>query len=186
MSQIDISKRKLDGLFTVDFSAFRDNRGFLFKYFTPQHFSCIRDDISWRQVIIQQTKHKNTIRGIHAQAHPYVESKLLVPLKGKMFWVCVDLRKGSPTFGQWESMILDADQPRGLYAERGFAHGCCSLEDDSELLILADNDFAQGLGIHYQDPELNIEWPFTEAPIISDAHQDLGSFADFCTEFGGL
>ena len=167
MSQIDISKRKLDGLFTVDFSAFRDNRGFLFKYFTPQHFSCIRDDISWRQVIIQQTKHKNTIQG-------------------KMFWVCVDLRKGSPTFGQWESMILDADQPRGLYAERGFAHGCCSLEDDSELLILADNDFAQGLGIHYQDPELNIEWPFTEAPIISDAHQDLGSFADFCTEFGGL
>ena len=188
MKQIEVqSFEEVSGMFTIHFSPFCDDRGYLFKYFTPQHFSAIREDIVWRQVIVQQTAQKNTIRGIHAQAHPFVESKLLVPLKGKMFWVCVDLRKDSSTFGQWKSMVLDAQKPIGLYVERGFAHGCCSLEDNTELLILADNDFAQGLGIHYADPKINIQWPsFDEEVVISDAHKQLGSLDDFIQEYGGL
>lgn len=188
-----------NGMFSVTFNGFFDNRGYLFKYFTPQLFEPIRKDLVWRQVIIQQTEKRNTIRGIHAQAHPFVESKLLVALRGKMFWVCVDLRKNSPRFGKWNHFVLDASTNVGLYVERGFAHGCCSLEDDTELLILADNDFAAGLGIHYQDPDLNIEWPTFEKEdsdgiksvmqpelVISDAHRTLGSFKDFCRTYEGL
>lgn len=188
MKQIDIVPiENMKGMYTINFTAFRDDRGYLFKYFTPQHFSSIREDIVWKQVIIQQTATKNTIRGIHAQAHPFVESKLLVPLRGKMFWVCVDLRKDSPTFGQWKSVVLDAAHPIGLYVERGFAHGCCSLEDDTELLILADNDFAQGLGIHYRDPDINIAWPIMDSSIIiSKEHENLGSLADFIQQYRGL
>ena len=118
-----------NGMFAVTFNGFFDNRGYLFKYFTPQLFEPIRKDLVWRQVIIQQTEKRNTIRGIHAQAHPFVESKLLVALRGKMFWVCVDLRKDSPRFGKWNHFVLDASTNVGLYVERGFAHGCCSLED---------------------------------------------------------
>ena len=186
MSQITIHKKQLDGLFDVDFTAFEDNRGSLFKYFTPDHFQSIESEIQWRQVIIQRTEKRNTIRGIHAQKPPFVESKLLVPLSGTMFWVCVDLRKGSPTFGKWEKTILDANNPKGLYAKRGFAHGCCSMSDDCELLILADNDFAEGLGIHYEDPDLAIKWPSESSPILSSAHAELGSFKNFCDSVGGL
>ena len=196
MKQIEIHPiQDTNGMYTVEFNGFFDDRGHLFKYFTPQLFEPIRKDIVWRQVIIQQTEKRNTIRGIHAQAHPFVESKLLVALRGKMFWACVDLRKGSPRFGKWNSFILDASTNVGLYVERGFAHGCCSLEDDTELLILADNDFAQGLGIHYLDPDINIEWPvFSKTGeqesepeiVISDAHKNLGSFQDFCQTYEGL
>ena len=186
MSQIAIERNGLKGLFQVRFNPFRDNRGSLFKYFTPQHFAEIESDIVWRQVIIQRTETKGTIRGIHAQKPPFIESKLLVPLSGQMFWVCVDLRSGSDTFGQWEATVLDADNPVGLYAARGFAHGCCSLSDDCELLILADNDFAEGLGIHYADPDLAIEWPIDGPVTISDAHAQLDSFQLFCDTVGGL
>ncbi len=186
MSQISIHNKSLLGLHEIHFTPFEDHRGSLFKYFTPEHFKSIDPAISWRQVIIQRTEKKNTIRGIHAQKPPFVESKLLVPLSGKMFWVCVDLREGSNTFGQWDAMILDAENPVGLYASRGFAHGCCSMTDDCELLILADNDFAEGLGIHFADSDLNIDWPITGDLIISDAHQELSSFKTFCQDIGGL
>ena len=189
MSQIEVHAKRLEGLFDIQFEPFVDHRGSLFKYFTPQHFSEISDDIVWRQVIIQRTEQRHTLRGIHAQRHPFVESKLLVPLKGEMFWVCVDVRKDSSTFGQWEATILDAKHPVGLYAARGFAHGCYSLSEGCELLILADNDFAEGLGIHYADPDLAIEWPFSaeeNVVVVSDVHQQLPSFQDFCRNIGGL
>ena len=186
MNQITIEEKRLKGLYAVQFNPFQDNRGSLFKYFTPQHFAEIESEIVWRQVIIQRTETKGTIRGIHAQKPPFVESKLLVPLAGQMFWVCVDLRAGSDTFGQWEATVLDADKPMGLYAARGFAHGCCSLTDNCELLILADNDFAEGLGIHYEDPDLGIDWPIDGPVTISPAHAKLDSFHDFCQAVGGL
>ena len=75
MSQI--AHKRLEGLYEVRFDPFRDNRGSLFKYFTPQHFAEIEADIVWRQVIIQRTETKGTIRGIHAQKPPFVESKCL-------------------------------------------------------------------------------------------------------------
>lgn len=93
MNQITIHPQPLLGMYSVHFNPFEDNRGSLFKYFTPHHFTEIDEAIVWRQVIIQNTEKANTIRGIHAQKPPFVESKLLVPLSGKMFWVCVDLRK---------------------------------------------------------------------------------------------
>lgn len=186
MSQISIEGKRLHGLYDVHFTPFEDDRGSLFKYFTPHHFAEIDTEIIWRQVIIQRTEVKGTIRGIHAQKPPHVESKLLVPLSGRMFWVCVDLRTDSETFGQWDATILDADNPVGLYAARGFAHGCCSLSDDCELLILADNDFAEGLGIHYADSDLNIDWPIDGPITISTAHAELQSFQEFCRTVGGL
>ena len=187
MTKIDVKPRRIPGLFDVSFTPFVDNRGHLFKYYEPNQFSAIRKGIEWRQVIIQRTNEEHVLRGVHAQVPPFVESKLLVPLSGRIFWVAVDLRKGSPYFGQWDAVELHPERPVGLYAERGFAHGCYSLAPNTELLILADNDYAAGLGIHWQDPDLAIKWPLIRPnPIISEVHEELPSFKDFCNQYGGL
>jgi dTDP-4-dehydrorhamnose 3,5-epimerase len=187
MSKIDIHPRRIPGLFDVEFTPFQDNRGELFKFYEPKQFKPIRENLEWRQVIISKTEKAGTLRGVHAQVPPFVECKLLVPLTGKMFWVAVDLRRGSQTFGEWDSVVLEPERPVGLYAERGFAHGCYSLEDKTDLLILADNDYAAGLGIHWRDPDLGIEWPLLgEGPVLSGIHAELPSFKQFCSQYGGL
>jgi len=179
----------IDGLAEIALPCVDDERGGLDKFFDPDIAGHIGRSATWRQVLRSRTNEANTLRGLHCQLRPYSEAKLIAPLRGRMFWVCVDLRTQSKHFGQWRSHVLDATRPKALFAERGFGHGCLSLTDDVELLILADNDYAasSGVGIAWNDPDLAIEWPLlTERPKLSPEHEAFADFATFRRDHGGL
>ena len=123
------------------------------------------------------------------QTQPFTEGKLIACLSGASFWVVVDLRRESPTFGRWDSMRLEASDGRALFVAPGFAHGCLSLCDDAALLLLADNRHspAHGISIAWNDADIGIEWPLLEPDlIISKAHANAMSFKAFRETVGGV
>ncbi|MDX1429061.1 MAG: dTDP-4-dehydrorhamnose 3,5-epimerase family protein [Rhodothermales bacterium] len=182
-------ERELPGLYSVIFDTVRDHRGFLAKPFEAGPFESEGFSIGWRQVIHSHTAVKNTLRGLYVQRAPFQEGKLVTSIRGKMYWVVVDVRKDSPTFGRWESTILSGDDGQALWIERGFAHGCLSLSDHVDLLLLADNEHSDehSVGIAWNDSELGIDWPLSgSAPVISEAHAGNPSFPEFKRRYGGL
>ncbi len=108
------------------------------------------------------TRVKWSIRGLHFQYSPYSEGKLVTCLKGEVFDVAVDIRRGSPTFLQWYGAVLSAENNTSLLIPEGFAHGFQTLTDDCEMLYLHTAPYmpqSEG-GLHPNDPSIAIEWPF--------------------------
>ena len=106
---------------------------------------------------------------------------------GEVYDVVVDLRKGSATFGKWESFRLSADNKKMLYIPRGFAHGMCTLTDNFVMLYKMDNYYApesQGV-IKCDDPDIGIKWP-VDKPILSQKDSEAKSFKQFIEKYGGL
>jgi dTDP-4-dehydrorhamnose 3,5-epimerase len=166
-----------------------DERGSLDKFFHAQLQDICSSALAWKQVLRSTTKQAGVLRGLQALKAPYTEGKLIVPLNGEMFWVSVDMRAGSDTFGCWTSKLLHPDNGKGLFVARGFFHGCLSMTDNVELLIMADNDHSDdhNVGIKWDDPDLAIDWPLQgRQPILSQAHIEYPSFADFQHHHHGL
>jgi dTDP-4-dehydrorhamnose 3,5-epimerase len=166
-----------------------DERGVLTRVIADGAFAAPAFADAPRQVLHSGTAKRGTLRGLHAQAAPYSEAKVLVAITGRMFWVVVDLRMSSATFGRWQGNELSPDGANALYVPAGFAHGCLSLTDDVNLLILADKDYspAHGLGIAWDDPEIAIEWPHDGMKLlISAEHAAFAPFAAFRERYGGL
>ena len=175
-----ISDRTLSGLYDVRFNPAIDHRGYLAKLYDAVPFQKAGIDVKWRQIIMQHTERRNTLKGLHIQNAPFTEAKLITPIKGLVLWVSVDLRKESATFLRHEKAVLE---PGGaaLFAARGFAHGCLHLTDDTLILIAADNDYSEGhgVGIAWNDLEIGIDWPLADgSPVIMKGeHRDNPSFA---------
>ena len=112
---------------------------------------------------------KGTLRGLHFQKAPYPQAKLVRVLKGAIYDVAVDLRDGSPSFGRWVAAELTAERGEQLYVPRGFAHGYCTLTDDTELFYKVDGQYAPELegGVAWDDPDLAIPWPVAGEPLAS-------------------
>ena len=166
-----------------------DERGVLTRVIADGGFALPAFADAPRQVLHSGTTRRGTLRGLHAQAAPYSEAKVLVAITGRMFWVVVDLRKASATFGGWHGYELSPEVENALYVPSGFAHGCLSLTDDVNLLILADKDYspAHGLGIAWDDPEIAIDWPHDGMKLlISAEHAAFAPFAAFRERYGGL
>jgi len=179
---VKVTERKIKGLFDVELDVLKDERGSLFKPFDTKLFQNAGFDLEWKQVILSHTKYRNTLRGLYVQASPYTEGKLVAPVRGRMWWVAIDVRKDSKTFGQWEASIICPELNTCFLIAPGFAHGCISLTDDADVLLLADNEHnhEQGIGIAWNDAELDISWPLLEKPpVVSDEHKGYQSFAHF-------
>lgn len=112
---------------------------------------------------------RGVVRGIHFADVPPGQAKYVTCVRGAVFDVVVDLRIGSPTFGQWERVVLDAADRRAVYIAEGLGHGFCALSDDATLTYLCSQSYAPGREhcVHPLDPDLAIAWP-TEAPVLSD------------------
>ncbi len=185
---MNLTERALPGAYEVAPQPHRDERGFLARCFDATAFRALGLAGDWRQVLHSHTAAKNTLRGLHVQTPPYTEDKLVMATAGRMFWVVVDVRAGSPTFGVWEGFDLVPGE-RGLYAAAGFAHGCLALTDAVDLLICSSQEYApeHGAGILWCDDELGIDWPLGEAaPTLSEAHAAYPSFASFRANVGGV
>lgn len=166
-----------------------DERGVLTKVIADGGFTVPAFTGAPKQVLHSGTACRGTLRGLHAQAAPYTEAKLIVSITGRMYWVAVDLRKDSATFARWQGFELSPEGEGALYVPAGFAHGCLSLTDDVNLLILADKDFSpgHGIGIAWNDPELAVDWPHDGMKLlISDQHAAFPSFTRFREGYGGL
>jgi dTDP-4-dehydrorhamnose 3,5-epimerase len=180
----------IPGLYDIDLAPFSDHRGVLCKLFNDPTFHEQGVDLHFRQILHSQTTPKNTLRGMYVQRAPFTEAKMIYPIKGKLVWVVVDARKGSPTLGQAEVVELEGGKPRAFLASPGFAHGSLTLDDDVHVLLAGTNTHSEehGLGFAWNDPELNIPWPLIkgEPMPIAQHHDGYGSFKDFVAKWGGV
>ena len=134
----------------------------------------------WVQENHSRSEKKGIIRGLHFQVEPYSETKLVRCIRGKIFDVAVDLRKGSKTFGKWHGVFLSEENKKMFFIPRGFAHGFCTLTDISEVVYKVDNFYSpeHERGLLWNDPDIAIEWPVTN-PILSIKDQKNMTFKSF-------
>jgi dTDP-4-dehydrorhamnose 3,5-epimerase len=151
----------LKGAYLIEPEPFQDNRGLFARIFCHREFEEIGNTRSIAQINHSITAPRYTIRGMHFQVHPKVETKLVKCLKGSVFDVIVDLRGASSTFGAWHGELLSSENMRMIYIPEGFAHGFQTLSENAELLYLHteyyDPDYESGVA--FDDPDLGIEWP---------------------------
>jgi len=182
-----IKKKRLEGVFGIDLEPHEDQRGFFMRTYDNKLFRNHGLHQNWVQESHSYSKKKDIIRGLHFQFPPYAETKLIRTVTGEIFTVVVDVRKGSATFGKWDSMIISENNKKMLYIPRGFALGMCTLTHNCTLLYKIDNYYApesQG-AIKWNDLDLGIEWPIKN-PIISERDSKAMSFKEFVEKYGGL
>lgn len=146
----------------VEPKRFGDSRGFFME--TYQYDTFAANGIAPRFLQDNHSRStKGVLRGLHYQKDPFAQGKLLKVVIGEIFDVAVDIRRGSPTFGQWVGEKLSADNGRLLYVPPGFAHGFCVLSDVADLTYKATNYYKPEAdrGIIWNDPQIGIEWPIT-------------------------
>ena len=158
----------LPGAYIIDMACMDDERGFFARSFCAEEFAAHGLAAHMSQSSVSFNAKKGTLRGLHFQAAPHDEEKLVRCTAGAIFDVIVDIRTGSPTHRQWFGTELTAANHRSLYIPKGFAHGFVSLADDTEVLYMISVPYVQGFarGLRWNDPLLGIEWPL-EPVVIS-------------------
>jgi dTDP-4-dehydrorhamnose 3,5-epimerase len=138
-----------------------DKRGLFVETWNQDCLNQLDKMPEWRQDFFSISLKKGTVRGLHFQAPPADQCKLVRASKGSLFDVIVDIRHGSPTYGEHCSIILKADDYQQLFIPSGFAHGFCTLEDNTEVMYKISGSYApeQSGGIFWNDPDLGIDWP---------------------------
>ena len=161
------SKTSLAGLWLIELELREDERGFLARTFCEKEFFAHGLNTHWPQCNLTLTKKRGAIRGMHFQAEPKPEIKLIRCAAGKIFDVLVDVRRDSPTFGRWEGFELSAENRRQLYVPDGFAHGFQSLADNCEVFYhMSEFYFAElARGLRWNDPAVGIKWPLADATL---------------------
>jgi dTDP-4-dehydrorhamnose 3,5-epimerase len=171
---------KLKGAFVIDLERLEDERGFFARTYCEREFRKHGIGKTFVQCNISFNKHKGTLRGMHYQAAPFEEAKLVRCTAGAIFDVIVDLRPGSETFKEWCSVELTDANRKMIYVPEGFAHGFLSLEDDTEVFYQMSEFYTPGTGrgVRWNDPVFGIQWP-GEVKVISE--QDM-QYPDFGME----
>ncbi len=162
MSNFTFTETEIKGVYVIDAKVFGDDRG----YFTETYKKTDFDEAGLRYDFVQDNQSrskKGVLRGLHFQIkHP--QAKLVRVIEGEVFDVAVDMRKGSPTFGKWVGAVLSDKNKRQFMIPRGFAHGFLVLSDYATFCYKCDEIYHpedEG-GIMWNDPEIGIEWPFTD------------------------
>lgn len=159
---------KLNGVWIIDLERFEDERGFFARTYCEDEFAEHGLITSWPQCSLSHNKLSGTLRGMHYQAPPHEETKLVRCVRGAIFDVVLDIRPNSETFGQWIGVDLTAGNQRALYIPDGFAHGFQTLEDESDVYYQISARYVPqaARGIRWNDPQLGIAWP-KQNPIVS-------------------
>ena len=161
----------------IEPKVFGDERGFFYESFNQRAFN----EATGLELPFVQDNHskstRNVLRGLHYQLSPKAQGKLVRAVAGEVFDVAADIRKGSPTFGQWVGEVLSADNKRQMWIPPGFAHGFLVLSESAEFLYKTTEYYAPECErcILWSDPDLAITWPITGEPVLAtkDAHGSL-------------
>jgi dTDP-4-dehydrorhamnose 3,5-epimerase len=177
------TETRLRGAYIIELEQVRDPRGYFARSFCQREFAARGLNCQLAQCSLSFNKRRGTLRGMHYQEAPHSEAKLVTCTAGTVYDVIIDLRRESPTFGQWLSVELKgyasaaAETPKLLYIPEGFAHGYQTLADDTYLFYQMSEFYRpeSARGVRWNDPAFGIEWPDIE-PILSDKDR---AFPDF-------
>ncbi len=176
-------RTQLDGLFIIDPDVFRDDRGYFFESYNWEKFLNLGLDLRFVQDN-ESKSGKGVLRGLHFQAPPSQQGKLVRVVKGAVLDVAVDLRKDSPTFGKWEGVELSEQNKRMYWIPPGFAHGFLTLEDDTiffyKCTAVYNKESERSLA--WNDPVLDIRWGIND-PVLSERDKQSPLFSSFNTPF---
>lgn len=166
---MEIELTAIDGVRIIHTPGFEDERGFFAELYDSKKFAALGIDTHFVLDAISRSTQPFTLRGMHFQAPPHAQAKLVRVNVGAVFDVAVDLRRNSTTFGQHVAVTLTAGDGRALFIPEGFAHGFCTLESDTEISYkLSDHYMPETAGgIAWNDPALKISWPAGEQAVIS-------------------
>ncbi|MDP6392021.1 MAG: dTDP-4-dehydrorhamnose 3,5-epimerase [Arenicellales bacterium] len=163
---IVVTPTALDGVVVVEPKVFPDERGFFLESFNARHFAAAGLPTEFVQDNHSRST-RSVLRGLHYQ-YPAWQGKLVRSLLGEIFDVAVDIRRASPTFGQWFGTVLSADNKKQLYVPPGYAHGFCVLSDVAEMAYkcTALYEPADDAAVRWNDPQIGIDWPIS-SPVLS-------------------
>ena len=165
---MNFTETKIGGVFILDPKRFEDERGFFAPAFSSREFEARGMDAQFVESNISYSLRAGTLRGMHYQAAPHGQAKLVRCTRGRVYDVAVDIRPGSGTYGQWVGVELTAENRRMIYIPGDCAHGFQTLEDDSEVFYMVSSPYAPASagGFRWDDPAFRIEWPDAAERII--------------------
>lgn len=155
-----VIETKIPGVLIIETDVFGDHRGYFGETYSKPKYEALGIGCEFVQDNMSFSSQAGTLRGLHWQNPPYAQSKLVSCTKGKVIDVAVDIRKGSPTFKEWVSVELSAENHRQFFIPQGFAHGFLTLTPDVEFRYKVDNVYnkeSEGC-IRYDDPCVNVDW----------------------------
>lgn len=176
----------IEGLLLITPARFGDHRGFFEETWNRKTFAksgIVTDFVQDNHSLSAQA---GTIRGLHFQAPPFAQAKLVRCGRGTLFDVAVDIRKGSPTYGQWYGVELSFENGRQLLIPEGFAHGFVTRSEDTEIIYKCSDYYAPETedALLWSDPDIGIEWGLGgQSPVLSDKDAQAGCLADFDSPF---
>ncbi len=162
-----------------------DSRGYFAETYSLKEYLELGIKVEFVQDNHSLSKELGTLRGLHFQAPPHAQAKLVRCGRGAIFDVAVDIRQGSPTYGEWNGYELTADNGDQLFIPIGFAHGFVTLEDNSEIVYKCSDYYApesEG-SILWSDPDIGINWPLNNEPILNSKDAFASLLKDFKTPF---
>lgn len=182
---MNVKTTPIDGLLIIEPRIFPDDRGYFYESYNQQKYiaagipdTFVQDNQSFSQ--------KGALRGLHGQADPFAQGKLVRVIQGRVMDIAVDIRRNSPTFGQHFALELTGDNHLQLWIPSGFLHGFVTLEDDTIFTYKVTNlyDKASEIGVIWNDPTLNIDWGIdAKDAVLSPKDLVLPTFNDFVSPF---
>jgi dTDP-4-dehydrorhamnose 3,5-epimerase len=168
MAKLKAYNTQVKGAVVVEPDVFGDNRGWFMESYSKKKMAEIGIEVEFIQDNRSFSAEKGTLRGLHCQTNPASQSKLLTCTRGEIMDVAVDIRKGSPTYMKWASVILSGDNKKSFFIPKGCLHGFVTLTDDVEVMYKVDEFYspANDRSIRFDDPDIGVEWGITE-PILS-------------------
>jgi dTDP-4-dehydrorhamnose 3,5-epimerase len=172
------TETKLPGVYIVEPHRFEDDRGFFAPSFRANEFAARGMANVFVENNISFSKQRGTLRGMHYQAAPHGQAKLVRCTRGAIFDVAVDLRPESPRFKQWTAVELSEDNRSMLYLPGDCAHGFQTLVDDAEVFYMVSTPYVpdSGRGFRWNDPAFGIAWPHADAPVLIQRDREYPDF----------
>jgi len=170
---------EIPGVILVKARSFPDDRGFFMETYKKSEFERNGIPFNFVQDNYSYSSKRAVLRGLHYQMNPHAQGKLVFPIRGRIFDVAVDIRKGSPTYARWVGVELSSDDPSMLYVPAGFAHGFQVLSEEADVTYRVTDEYAPEVdrGIIWNDPDLAVEWPLAN-PLLSPKDETMPRLKD--------
>lgn len=186
---VSVEELDLPGLALITPARFGDARGWFSEVWNGPKLAAAGHPLDFVQDNHSLSRDAGTLRGLHCQTPPFAQTKLVRCIRGAIWDVAVDVRAGSPTYGQWRGVRLDPETGAQLLVPRGFLHGFLTLEPDTEVLYKVDALYSKECdrSVAWDDPDIGIDWPLAEAgvqaPVLSAKDAEAPRLGDFVNPF---
>ncbi len=182
---IDVERTKLSGCVIITPKKFGDERGYFCEIYNRPQLAAMGVDVEFVQDNQSLSRHKGTLRGLHYQAPPFAQDKLVHVVAGRVLDVVVDVRPQSAHYGEWVSVELSAENGKQLFVPKGFLHGFLTLTNDVIVQYKVSDvyDAASDGAVRFDDPNLAIDWQWDGAILLSEKDQNAPLFKDWLNPF---